>query len=460
VTDSVRRVRAFLLVALSLWATSCRTAPDGTPPDLRRRIDALQGEVERLRGETFLHPVEGRYVSRDRLLSVYDSASFEAPDPADSAWGSLLWAFGFVDSLDEDDAAADSVDRASIGAFYAQGVLWVVDDVRDSSDELDVTVVHELVHALQDQRYHLSDMMARAQGIDSRLALQYLIEGEARFVETMYLEPRRDSLLARLPDMPLDAYRDSLRAGDGLDPELVTIPVFHPYDQGSHVLAARWAAGGWAAVDRWWGHPPRATACFLAPGASCFLPEPLDVAPLVALPASWRRVHRGRLGAVYTNILLSLWSQSEEWTTPSGPAERAFLRRGRDLAPDAITAGMVSDSFALFEDDSGSLALAWRTRWSDTAAAMRFQEAWSRLLVRKQRDDRLVVEVPGTLTLGRDAKVGVWDRVERFGPEVWIAEGVPGPAPLSFEGGMRRPSGVAETARSGRVSRRSRSSLR
>lgn len=444
-------------LGLALVVAGCADRPEQTPPDLRRRIDALQSVVERLRGEEFLHPVQGRYVPRDRLLEVYDSAAWEEGDPADTAWMPLLWAFGFIDSIDQDPDIADSVDRASIGAFYAKGTLWVVEDIRDSTDDLDVTVVHELVHALQDQRWDLRAMTSRAQGIDARLALQYLIEGEARLVETMFLEERRDSLLARLPHLPLDTYRDSLRAGDGLDPELVTIPVFHPYDQGAHVLSRRWAAGGWDAVDRWWRNPPASTACFLEQGAACFPPPPLPLAPVASFPAPWRRIHRGRLGSVHANILFSVWNGSDAWLPPEALRSGHLLREGSDLPPDQAAAGLVSDSFALWEGDSQALALTWRTRWRDDSSAARFLESWTRLLVRKQREDEIVARRRGSLTLARDRRAGVWDRVERFGSEVWILEGMPGASPAAFDGGQRRTNGSVEHVG---VNLRSNSSLR
>lgn len=439
----MRRAATALLPIVLLLASGCRDEGDGTPPDLRRRIDSLQLVVERLRGARFLAPVQGRTVPRSRLLDVYDSAAFETLDPADTAWDELLWAFGFVDSLDENDSAADSVDRASIGAFYAGGVLWVVDDVTDSGGELDVTIAHELVHALQDQRWNLGRTEKAADGLDARLALQYLVEGEARLVETMCALGSRDSLRASLPDLPLDAYRDSLRVVGGLDPELVTIPVFHPYEQGAHVLERRLDAGGWEAIDRWWRNPPRTTACFLHQGASCFLPRPLPLAPLLVLPPGWRRIHRGRLGLVYANILFSLWSSSSDWIPPGELRSGWLLGAGRDLPPDSVVQGMLSDSFALFADDSGALSLAWRTEWRDEDAAARFLESWGRLLVRKQRSDEVVARAPNTLLLARDAMSGVWDRAERFGREVWIVEGVPGREPVVFEGGARRSNGAS-----------------
>lgn len=442
-TGSVFRIRSLALVAAIAIFGCVGDPPDLTPPDLRVRIDSLQKLVEDLRGEKFLRPVQGRYVPRSRLLEVYDSLSTEKMDPADTAWDEVQWAFGFVDSLGGGNQSSDSVDRASIGAFYAKGILWVVEDVREFPEELDLTVAHELVHALQDQRWNLQKAMDGAGGVDRRLALQYLIEGEARLLETMILRPDRDSLLAVLPPLPLEAYRDTLRAGEGLDPEFVTIPVFHPYEQGAHVLSRRLATGGWSAIDRWWRNPPRSSACYLFQGDACFLPRPLVLAPLEVHPPGWRRIHRGSIGAVYTDILFSLWSASSEWIPKGALREESFLARGIDLSPDSIVSGMRSDSFALYTDDSGSLSLAWRTSWRDEASASRFLESWARLLVRKQREDEIRRHFPGTLVLARDRSSRVWDRGERFGSEVWILEGFPGARPPVFEGGARRKHGLA-----------------
>ncbi len=405
---------------------ACDFPRDPTPPELRARIDSLQGVVERLRGRRFLRPVQGRVVSRERLLDVYDSTAFEQGDPADSALLSLYGAFGFIDSVDQDPGAADSVDVRSIDAFYARGVLWVVDDVPREEGELDAVVVHELVHALQDQLWNLQAKVTAFPGLDERHALQYLMEGEARLVETMYRESDRDTLAARLPPVPLDAFRDSLQASGRLAPEMVTIPVFHPYEQGAHVLLGRWSLHGWPGIDSWWRTPPRATRCFLRPDVDCQAPPALPLASLIALPRPWKRIHRGCLGMLHTNILFSLWNASPEWLPPDSLRSGALLREGRDLPPDSVTQGLVSDSFALWEGDSGSLVLAWRTRWETAASASRFLEAWARLLVRKQRTDSVVRRDPGRLILAHDPDYGVWDRGERFGEEVWIVEGVPG----------------------------------
>jgi hypothetical protein len=95
--------------------------------------------------------------------------------------------------------------------------------------------------------------------------------------------------------------------------------------------------------------------------------------------------------------------------------------------------GWAGDRFQVLRDDSGNLALAWRTGWRDTASAERFMASYLHLLVYKQRDDQVVRREPG-LALFHDMQADVWDRVERFGSEVWIAEGISSKEPFAFPG--------------------------
>ncbi len=429
-TTSMRPISVFFLLLIAMAA--CRQ-DDPTPPDLRARIDSVALRVEALRGQRFTQPVQGRYVAREDLLRVYDSASFEEIDPADSAWDRMLWSLGFVDSLGVLDGAADSVDQASILAFYSRGVLWVVDDMRDSA-ELDVTIAHELVHALQDQRWNLARLYRDNRGLDGRLSLQYLLEGEARLLETLWARDLKDpaAALELFPHLPMEHFRDSLRDGDGLEPELVTLPTFHPYEQGARALAWMFAKhGGWAAVDEWFREVPP-TSCFLHPESLCVHEADLALDPVVQMPPDWRPLRDGRVGEHYLNILFSLWGASSEWIPPGAlKAESLLYEPWQDPGPDATVDGWRGDSFRIWRDDSGNLALAWRTSWRDSAAAERFLQAYQRVMVKKLRDDEIVSRRPG-LGLFRDAQAGVWDRVERFGSEVWIAEGMTTREPFRF----------------------------
>ena len=442
-------LRSISVLLAALFSLGGCTPSDPTPRDLRVRIDSISRRVEEIRGQKFRDPVQGRYIHRADLLRVYDSVSFEEPDPADSAWDRMLWTLGFVDSLGALDGAADSVDQASIQAFYSRGVLWVLDEVRDSGQELDVTIAHELTHAMQDQRWDLAKMYKEHRGLDGRLALQYLLEGEARLVETMYSRHLVDSLkvLALFPQLSLEAFRDTLRHSDGLDPEMVTLPTYHPYEQGARALAVRRARGGWALVDDWFRTLPP-TACFLHPDDSCPMSEGFDPSALAVSPKGWKLLREGRVGEHYMDILFSLWRESAQGI-PSGSVKAGSVLREpwKDPGPDGSVDGWMGDRFQVLRDDTGNLALAWRTGWRDSLSAERFLESYLHLLVYKQRDDQVVLREPG-VALFHDAQDGVWDRVERFGSEVWIAEGVSSGEPFAFPGSRpatkRLPKGRAK----------------
>jgi hypothetical protein len=426
-----------VLLALTALLSSCKLS-DPTPEDLRVRIDSISVRVEQLRGESFRLPVQGRYLARADLLRIYDSVGFEEPDPADSAWDRTLWTLGFVDSLGVFDDAADSVDQSSIQAFYSRGVLWVVEDTRDSG-ELDVTIAHELVHALQDQRWDLARLYRENRGMDARLALQYLLEGEARLVETLYAQNLSDSLeaLALFPQWSLEKFRDSLRAGDGLDPEMVVLPTYHPYEQGARALAWRWAQGGWGAVDAWFRDVPP-TSCFLHPEQECLEPPPLEIETPAPLRAGWTLLRQGSAGEHYLNILFSLWRQSDQWLPPGVVKGGAVLSQPwKDPGPDSTVSGWRGDHFRIWRDDEGNLALVWKTAWRDAVAAERFFQAYRRLMVKKLRENQLVQTAPGK-DLFYDHRAEVWDRIERIDDQVWIAEGMPSKLPFAFGGATRR----------------------
>lgn len=399
---------------------------------LSDRIDSISRRVESIRGERFHHRVEGRVIRRSDLLRVYDSASMDEADPADSAWDRMIWTIGFIDSLGALDGVADSVDQASIEAFYSRGVLWVVDEMLDSS-QLDLTIAHELAHALQDQRWDLRKLYRSQRGLDQRLSLQYLLEGEARLVESLYAHPTAspEKILEHLPHLSLEAFRDTLRLAQGLDPEFVTLPTYHTYEQGARALALRRSRGGWKAVDEWFAQPP-SSSCFLRPEDSCRRAVEPDPAPLFPTTKGWWLLREGKVGEHYLDILLSVWRESSNWIPDSEIKAKIILDElPKEPNPDMVASGWIGDSFRVMRDRDGNLALAWRTAWKDSLAAIAFQSAYLRVLVRKQRDDSLFARTD-RWTLFHDAQAGVWDRVERFGSEVWITEGVPGAKPFHY----------------------------
>lgn len=132
-------------------------------------------------------------------------------------------------------------------------------------------LVHELVHALQDQRLGLGDTIDAKRDTDAENALRALIEGDA----TLAMLGKRNvpgGGLRRLTRDPA-AVRELARMMENgnLDgalaeaPAIVRIPLLSAYNEGLLLVADLHGAGGWGAVDRAHRQPPISTEQVLHP---------------------------------------------------------------------------------------------------------------------------------------------------------------------------------------------------
>ncbi|MEM8931763.1 MAG: insulinase family protein [Acidobacteriota bacterium] len=112
------------------------------------------------------------------------------------------------------------------------------------------TLLHELVHALQDQRFDLVALRDTVHDTDGVEALTALIEGEAMLAvtEIMGYDFEAHAEIADTGAVEEDRYQKIFQYGDGL----------------RFVRALR-DRGGWAAVDEAWRQPPKTTAEILHP---------------------------------------------------------------------------------------------------------------------------------------------------------------------------------------------------
>lgn len=124
-----------------------------------------------------------------------------------------------------------------------------------------VTLVHELTHALQDQRFDLSELDDTVETSRADFASTALVEGDATSVE--------DDYLFSLPQTDQDAYfAEDLDASPADEPPIDEDapsgipPVLDLFESGPHIFGPRYIAflrdaGGMDRVDRGFTHPPR-----------------------------------------------------------------------------------------------------------------------------------------------------------------------------------------------------------
>jgi hypothetical protein len=143
--------------------------------------------------------------------------------------------------------------------------------IADSDLLRESIVIHELTHALQDQRFQAGARdLALQKDTDASLALHALMEGEATLVMLDYVLDRAgqklDDVLANPEVMSL--ITSSLSADKTIassTPKYFAESLKFPYAEGLKLAIDGYKRGGWKMVDRMDENPPRSTREVLHP---------------------------------------------------------------------------------------------------------------------------------------------------------------------------------------------------
>ncbi len=305
-------------------------------------------------------PVKGRVITRDQMVSrVEHELDTEIPPAVVNASGEILFALGTVPASFDYRHGLLDVMRAELLGFYEphEKTMFLGADLH--GQELDATLWHELVHALQDQHYGLEKLLDFGSDAgDWQGAVHALAEGDA--TSAMF-----DAMFAgkgmRAPDLP-DSMMDlqgALSAGVVQQvPAIIKRSVIAPYVDGLAFVNAVRRRGGWAAVDAVWRRLPASTEQILHLEKYEANEAPVSLPALTPNPA-------GPKSATYSDVYgeETLRILFEEWM-PSRAAHEA----ASGWAGDRVTA------FA----DGGATIVGWRIRYDTDAAALGGLHAFAR----------------------------------------------------------------------------------
>jgi len=267
-------------------------------------IRLVERRVEELRGLHFKHPVPVAIVSPAQARREgAEETQHSQPPPQQRANEELLKLLALLPP----DADLGSIE----GDIYGEQVAGYYDPRRDrlalvrGAGVDDVTLAHELTHALEDQYADLeppSGTRHAHAGDDASTAQQALVEGSATLVMERYAE--------RWPsEQPLGDALSGLTQVTGARPlpQYVARTLVFPYFQGEAFVQALLDAGG----DRWTlvnvaerARPPVTTAEILQPLRWLRAEQPLPVS-LSAPGDGWQRVAGSTLGSEDLAALLS-----------------------------------------------------------------------------------------------------------------------------------------------------------
>ncbi len=398
-----------LLVALLAACTTNgeRAAEQTVDPSLEALVDSLVPGLERLSGLERRQPLRMAMQTREAARAFIErQLDKEMPPARIDALHASYAAFGLMpDTLDLRALLLELYSEQVIGYYDPEtDRLYVIEGV--DRELLRPVLVHELVHALQDQHVDLDSLIASEAGIeeavlhgnDRQTAAQAAIEGHATLVMLAFLA---EQMTGRTID-PLDLPNPAMQLAPSLQAQNSQFPVFQrapaiiretmifPYVAGAGFVHTVWTARGAPSFE---DLIPRSTEQVLHPQER-FLQdadEPTQLA--LRVPAGWT--------ARYGNVL-------GEYET------RLWLREHLGVTASRASEGWDGDAFVLLGSEQGDTALVWWSVWDDEASAARFADAAARVPANggAMHVSRMVLE-------GRPA-VGVARRVHGSGavPEV------------------------------------------
>jgi hypothetical protein len=346
---------ALVLAACGPQVPGMTVAPDTTlvissDPALGIRVAELLPVLARKAGMDLVSPVRVERRSREELEGYLHFKLDQELPPERARHMSRSYALlGLMDPDLDLRGLLLSVYAEQVAGFYDpdSSALFVMDDM--PVELLESILVHELVHAVQDQTASLDSLTSRERGNDRQTAAQAAIEGHATLVMLEYMaeQLRGEPVdLSALPDLS-QALGPALEGMRAQYPALASAPaivqesLLFPYLRGASFVAALWEArpGRPAPFGE---HLPQSTEQILDP-ARALGPEPdwpteLEVAP----GDGFEVLYQNTLGQMETEILL------EE---SLGQGARALAR------------GWGGDRYLLLRNARGEEGLVWVSVW-------------------------------------------------------------------------------------------------
>lgn len=248
---------AVLLVGLVVAVV--RLGDDGYPDEWDPRVADLATFVEHERGLQFDHPVYVDFLSASEYTEVATTSEDDLTD-ADrdelDRYAGTLRALGVASGPLDLFTAYNQVSDGGTLAFYDPADRRVRVRGTEMSVGLRVTLVHELTHALQDQRFDLDRLYEEDVDSSQAVAFRGLVEGDALRVEDAYVAAE----LSPAEQDDYDAeFAEQVEQGEAAIedvPPFVSAGFGVPYLLGQPLAEMLANEGGNAAVDDALRDPP------------------------------------------------------------------------------------------------------------------------------------------------------------------------------------------------------------
>ncbi len=345
--------------------------------DETRAFEPLLAAAQRIRGLRFIRPVPTRVQSEADIVEfVRSHLDREALEQARIFYVAL----GLLEpSLDIEPMMLSVMGEQIVGYYDPEAHTMVVreDIVQElmqagnlARDESALAIVHEYVHALQDQHLGLAELQDIERSIDGDNAFAALVEGDATLAMiglVIDAEGQRLSSLTRDPSILagiINATPGMTQSSSELfaAPAIVRAPLLSRYLEGLVFCATLHGRGGFRWIDEAFANPPQSTEQVLHPERwlARDLPEEIQLSEWDELLAAGYRVHdEDTLGELELSIYFAQ-STGEDRNLSAGE-------------------GWGGDRLRVYSGPNGQTAAVWFTTWDDEREAIEAEAAASRV---------------------------------------------------------------------------------
>ncbi len=370
-------------------------------PNERATIEKLARAAESVRQLRFRSPIT---IEIEDEVAIASSMRDQIEDEEIERARLLYGALGLIDPDTDLRALFSGVLGEQVIGYYdpKEARLVIRDDViqgllgalgTEETTEARLVLVHELVHALQDQRLGLGESYEQTRTADADNAFRAVIEGDATLA--MLANALRgqgiplSAATQGIQQMGSQVDVDAFVRGEELDkaPAILRVTLVAPYLRGLQFVAALHSIGGWASINRAHRQPPTTTEQVLHPEkfAEMERAERVRVPAIEVLErAGYQRIEEDTLGELELGVYLGQG-------LPSGTNEAAAM-------------GWGGDQVAVYQR-SDETAVVWWTTWdSQTDAEEAYKAARrvapknpSSLVQRRGRAVMIVRDLPPRL---------------------------------------------------------------
>jgi hypothetical protein len=351
--------------ATAALLTACNLqVPDTTlvissDPKLGAQVAELLPELAARARMELVRPIRAERKTREQL-EAYILFKLDEEMSEEEA-GNLTRAYSLVGLVEADldlRGLMMTVYQEQVAGFYDPDstAFFLMEDMPE--EDIQGVMIHELVHAVQDQTANLDSLTAEERGNDRRAAAQSAIEGHATLIMMEYmLEQLRGEpvALTDLPDISqllgqaMEAMRDQYPALASA-PAIVQEALLFPYLEGYSYVSALWESRDGRPAP-FGPHLPQSTEQVLRPylalGPEVDPPTDLEIEPVQG----------------YETVYGNTFGQGEF---------RVLLREHLGPGADTLANGWDGDRYALLRASDETDGLVWVSVWDSVEERDRF----------------------------------------------------------------------------------------